>query len=277
MENDRPTTPQEDADALVLLMDEYAETLGKAALQDYEAVKDSAAPGEAVDALCREIIRGSGNAQPSGRRRALKAAVIAAAVVAALFLSLLVVQAAGIDAFGALANWTGEVFRFNGSEDSELPLIEPQAAQYDPQGHTYVFVHGMYSWEEAQKYAKEEGGYLARFDSEEEFNYIAAALTEEDQGAVFLIGARRAENSRDYFFVDGEDQPIGGKLNDPAAWTSAHWASGEPTFEWEGEPEWIVTVEYDAARGGWIFNDVVDNLAYPADPNSHGMIIEFEP
>lgn len=278
MENKKPS-PQETDDRAFLsqMMDEYAEALGKTALQEYEAVKDSAMPDAALDARCNEIIRGSGSAKPSGRRRTLKAAVIAAAVAAALFLALLGVHAAGIDAFGALASWTGEVFRFNGREDSELPLIEPPAVQYDPQGHTYEFVRGMCSWEEAQKYATEAGGYLARFDSEEEFNYIAAMLTEEDQGTVFLIGARRAENSRDYFFVDGEDQPIGGKLNAPASWASAHWASGEPTFEWDGEQEWIVTVEYDAARGGWIFNDVVDNLAYPADPNSHGIIIEFEP
>lgn len=278
MGNKKPSSQEtQDRAFLSQVMDEYAETLGKTALQEYEAVKDNAMPSAAVDALCREIIRGSGSVQPSGRRRALKAAVIAAAIVAALFLTLLGVQAAGIDAFGALANWTGEVFRFNGSEDSELPLIEPAAAQYDPQGHTYVFVQGMYSWEEAQKYAKEEGGYLVRFDSEEEFQYVAAELSEQDQGTIFMIGARRAESSKDYFFVDGEDQPIGGELNASASWTSAYWASGEPTCEWEGEPEWIVTVEYDAAIGGWTFNDVVDNLAYPADPNRHGMIIEFEP
>lgn len=255
------------------VMDEYAETLGKTALQEYEAAKDSAVPGDGIDARCREIIRGSGNARPSGRRRALKAAVIAAAVVAALFLTLLGVQAAGIDAFGALASWTG----FGNAEKDELPLIEPPPAQYDPQGHTYEFVRGMYSWEEAQNYAKEAGGYLARFDSEEEFSYVAAELSKENQDTIFVIGARRAENSRDYFLVDGEDTPIGGKLNDSASWASAYWASGEPTCEWDGEPEWVVAVEYRSDDAKWVLNDIVDNLAYPADPNSHGIIIEFEP
>ena len=278
MENKKPS-PQETDDRAFLsqMMDEYAEALGKTALQEYEAVKDSAMPDAALDARCNEIIRGSGSAKPSGRRRALKAAVIAAAVAAALFLTLLGVQAAGIDAFGALANWTGEIFRFGKAEKNELPLIAPPAAQYDPQGHTYEFVYGMYSWEEAQEYANEAGGYLVRFDSGEEFRYVTAELPKESQGTVFMIGARRTEDSRDYCFVDGGDQPIGDKLNDSASWACDYWASGEPTFEWDGEPEWIVTVEYDAARGGWAFNDVVDNLAYPPDPNSHGIIIEFEP
>ena len=278
MEHKKPSS-QETQDRAVLsqVMDEYAEALGKTSLEEYEAAKDRSAPSADLDARCREIIRRSGSMQPSGRQRTMKAAVIAAAVVAAIFLTLLGVQAAGIDAFGALANWTGEVFRFGKTGNNELPLIEPLAAQYDPQGHTYEFVHGMYSWEEAQTYAKEAGGYLARFDSEAEFNYVTAELSKQSRGTIFIIGARRAEDSEDYFFVDGENQPLGGKLNDPASWTSAYWASGEPTYEWDGEPEWIVTVEYDVAHGCWAYNDVIDNLAYPADPDSHGFIIEREP
>ncbi len=274
MENEK-LSPQEAQDRAFLsqMMDEYAETLGKTALQEYEAAKDTSMPSAAADALCREIIRGSRSVQPSGRRRALKAAVIAAAIVAGLFLALLGVQAAGIDAFGALATWTGEVFRFGNPAKNDPPLT----VQYDPHGHTYAFVHGMYSWAEAQKYAKEAGGYLVRFDSEAEFQYVAAELSDQDRGTIFMIGARRTENSRDFFFVDGEDQSVGGKLNAPDSWTSAYWASGEPTYEWEGKQEWIVTVEYDAAIGSWTFNDVVDNLAYPADPNNHGILIEFEP
>lgn len=270
-------TPQEDNAVLAQLMDDYAEALGAQTLREYEQAEDGAAVDPALDALCREIIRDSRKVQTSGRRRALKAAGIAAAIVAALFLTLLGVQAAGVDVFGSIASWTGEVFRFGNTEKNELPLIEPPSSQYDPQGHTYLFVHGMYSWAEAQEYAKNEGGYLVRFDSEEEFKYVTAELSSQRQDTIFMIGARRAENSTDYFFVDGEDRPIGSELNASASWISAYWASGEPTCEWEGEPEWIVTVEYDAAAGGWVFNDVVDDLAYPADPNSHGMIIEFEP
>ncbi|MBQ6430765.1 MAG: DUF4367 domain-containing protein [Oscillospiraceae bacterium] len=267
MDNRKPSTQEARERAfLSQMMDAYAETLGKTTLEEYEAAKDPAVP-DTADALCREILRSSGNARPSAMRRAWKAAIIAAAIAAALFLALLGVQAAGIDAFGALASWTGEIFKF----------VSAETAQYDPQGHTYEFVYGMYSWEEAQKYAKEAGGYLARFDSEEEFQYVTAELSEQNQDTVFLIGAKRAENSRDYFFIDGEDAPVGGMLNSPDSWACDYWADGEPTYEWDGEQEWIVTVEYDAARGGWILNDVVDNLAYPPDPNSHGIIIEFEP
>ncbi|MBO2527554.1 MAG: hypothetical protein CW335_05180, partial [Clostridiales bacterium] len=104
-----------------------------------------------------------------------------------------------------------------------------------------------------------------------------AELSKGSQGTIFIIGARRAENSKDYFFVDGNDNPIGDKLNTASSWTLAYWSNGEPTYEWEGAQEWIVAVEYNAARGGWALNDIVDNLPYPADPNSHGIIIEYEP
>ncbi len=151
------------------------------------------------------------------------------------------------------------------------------AVQYDPQGHTYEYVRGMYSWEEAQKYAKEKGGYLVRFDSEDEFKYVTKEITKKGyQETGFIIGARRAEGSKDYFFVDGEDKAVGEKLNTASSWTSSYWASGEPTYEWDGVQEWIVTVEYKADEAKWTLNDVPDNATYPADPNRHGFIIEYE-
>ena len=153
-----------------------------------------------------------------------------------------------------------------------------EATPYDTQGHTYEFVRGMYSWEEAQKTAKEKGGYLVRFDSEDEFKYVVAEIAKKGyQDTNFIIGARRADGSKDYYFVDADDKPVGGKLNAASSWTTAYWASGEPTYEWDGEQEWIVAVEYKAAEAKWTLNDIPDSAAYPTDPNCHGFIIEHEP
>ena len=147
---------------------------------------------------------------------------------------------------------------------------------YDPMGHSYEYVRGMYSWAQAQKIAEEKGGYLVRFDSLREFNYIATQLSKNEyQNTVFVIGARRAESSKDYYFVDFNDKPIGGKIND-SSWFSSCWAAGEPTYEWDGVQEWILAMAYDSSHSTWKINDIVDNLSYPSDPNCHGFIIEYD-
>ena len=152
------------------------------------------------------------------------------------------------------------------------------AESYDTQGHTYEFIRGMYSWDAAQKIAADKGGYLVRFDSEEEFKYVAEKLSRSAyQNTTFIIGARRAAGSQDYYFVDDSDNPIGDKLNAASSWTAAYWANGEPTFEWEGSQEWIVALEYQTELETWMLNDIPDNAAYPADPDCHGFIIEYEP
>ena len=147
---------------------------------------------------------------------------------------------------------------------------------YDPMGHSYEYVRGMYSWAQAQKIAEEKGGYLVRFDSLREFNYIATQLSKNEyQNTVFVIGARRAESSKDYYFVDFNDKPVGGKIND-SSWFSSCWAAGEPTYEWDGVQEWILAMAYDSSHSTWKINDIVDNLSYPSDPNCHGFIIEYD-
>ena len=151
-----------------------------------------------------------------------------------------------------------------------------EESPYDPMGHSYEYVRGMYSWAQAQKIAEEKGGYLVRFDSLREFNYIATQLSKNEyQNTVFVIGARRAESSKDYYFVDFNDKPVGGKIND-SSWFSSCWAAGEPTYEWDGMQEWILAMEYDSSHSTWKINDIVDNLGYPSDPNCHGFIIEYD-
>ena len=62
---------------------------------------------------------------PSNSRRWLRRLIPFAAALAALLGLSIAVQASGVDIFGALAQWTDEVFRFTAaSSDGEVPLRE---------------------------------------------------------------------------------------------------------------------------------------------------------
>ena len=157
-------------------------------------------------------------------------------------------------------------------------LAEHKTDSYDTKGHTYRFVFGMYSWAEAQAKASSEGGYLARIDDADEYRFVTSMLSKNGyHDTAFFIGARRFLPNTDYFFVDRDDNIVSGKLNTASSWASAYWLSGEPTFRYDGVEEWIVAIEYKTAEGRWLLNDIPDNASYPADPNCHGFIIEYEP
>ena len=119
-----------DSAFLALLMDEYAEKLGEQVLQEYEHAGDDEDTDDSIDAMCYQIIRDSKPIRDNGRRikKAFRRVGIVAAVIAVLFAMLICVQAAGIDVFGALANWTNSVFRFGtgASEVLETTMIDPE-------------------------------------------------------------------------------------------------------------------------------------------------------
>ena len=157
-------------------------------------------------------------------------------------------------------------------------LAEHKTDSYDTKGHSYRFVFGIYSWAEAQAKASSEGGYLARIDDADEYRFVTSMLSKNGyHDTAFFIGARRFLPNTDYYFVDRDDNIVSGKLNSASSWASAYWLSGEPTFRYDGVEEWIVAIEYKTAEGRWVLNDIPDNASYPADPNCHGFIIEYEP
>lgn len=119
-----------DSAFLALLMDEYAEKLGEQVLQEYEQAGETEDADDSIDAICYQIIRDSKPIRDNGRRikKVFRRVGIVAAVIAVLFAMLIGVQAAGIDVFGALANWTNSVFRFGigTSEVIETTMIDPE-------------------------------------------------------------------------------------------------------------------------------------------------------
>lgn len=66
--------------------------------------------------------RGRSASRPRGARRALRSVFAAAMVALCIFSGMIAIQAAGIDVFGALARWTGELFSFG---DPETGLVAP--------------------------------------------------------------------------------------------------------------------------------------------------------
>lgn len=119
-----------DSAFLALLMDEYAEKLGEQVLQEYEHAGDDEDADDSIDAMCYQIIRDSKPVQVNGHRtkNAFRRIGTVAAIIAVLFAMLIGVQAAGIDVFGALANWTNSVFHFGSgaSEVIETTMIDPE-------------------------------------------------------------------------------------------------------------------------------------------------------
>lgn len=107
-----------DSAFLALIMDEYAEELGESILKEYqeseEYSNENVTQTKSLDALCLQTIKDS--KEPPSNRHGIKFALrkfgIAAAVIAVIFATLIVVQAAGVNVFGALAQWTDSVFRF---------------------------------------------------------------------------------------------------------------------------------------------------------------------
>ena len=124
-----------------LLMDEYAEALGEAYLEEYEqAVQNGEVPDYPEDQKqrCLDMVREYKKApQTTHSTRALRYVIAVAASIVLAFGLLFTVQAFGVDVFGALGRWTDSVFHFQTSETSQTtvqqdePMNEIQKALAD--------------------------------------------------------------------------------------------------------------------------------------------------
>lgn len=69
--------------------------------------------------------------------RMLRTGLVAALITACLFGSLVIVQASGIDVFGAIANWTESVFGFGSLPSDETPN-NPSVIAHDAGSDTHI-------------------------------------------------------------------------------------------------------------------------------------------
>lgn len=151
-----------------------------------------------------------------------------------------------------------------------MEVTEAESEETDDQAiHSYQVVISDVSWEQAKEDCERAGGYLARINSEEEFNYIINMLNNGGYTKNhFYLGGRRNSNGDKYYWVK-DDEFMDGCLNDADSWAYGHWYDNEPSYEDIGTDA-DGRIEEDVmnlffVNGTWYFNDSSDDLVgnYP--------------
>ncbi len=157
-----------------------------------------------------------------------------------------------------------------------LPASEVQAADGI---HTYSLVASDASWTEAFRQAQDAGGYLVRFETKEEYQYVLNQIQETGlTDTIFRIGARRDKDSQNYYWADNSNALGGVVLNSPSFWGYSEWMKGEPSFRDNGIEEQFVDLFYYQNEGRWVWNDVPDDIlsVVPGYSGKLGYIVEIE-
>lgn len=143
--------------------------------------------------------------------------------------------------------------------DKENELYADAVA--DPSKHRYELVIGDITWTEAEKTAREKGGYLACITSKEEEEEIIDYVSKEEADLrVVFIGANNLDGA--YKWVTGE------------AFSYEDWCPGEPN---NGNNEENYVALY-VADTGWGWNDTPDDMYQKYDgqfTGKCGYLIEY--
>ncbi len=197
------------------------------------------------------------------------------------------------DALHEKVSMSGEVIISGGELSIAAEAVEDESgddmiaayeeAQDTEEGgiHRYELIVKDCTWEEAFEECRNRGGYLARINSREEMEYIIAQMFDEGlDGTNFFLGGRRDADSRDYYWVDEENQCYGQKLNDPAYSCYDYWMIGEPSFEDlnMNVQECYMNLFYYEEEGRTVINDVPDDVVsiVPSYSGHVGFICEYE-
>ena len=145
--------------------------------------------------------------------------------------------------------------------------------------HKYEYIVNDCSWSEAYQKCLESGGYLARINSQEEYDYILSQINQKQMENIhFRIGGRRDENSQDYYWVDDMNNLYGEKINSEDYWCSGQWMTGEPSFSDKDTQENCLDIFYYQKEDRWVWNDVPDDIlkTVPEYAGKLGYICEYE-
>lgn len=145
----------------------------------------------------------------------------------------------------------------------------------DSGSHHYSLIAADVTWQEAFDDCISRGGYLAQINSEEEYQAVIQMIEAENkQNIHFYLGGRRDIDSREYYWVDKDNELSGEVLNPEGnSWASSHWMENEPSFTSEEDQEMYMNMIY--YQDNWVFNDVpMDITVYY--PGKTGYICEFD-
>lgn len=163
--------------------------------------------------------------------------------------------------------------------DESVSTYDSSASADDTEIHRYEYIKSDCTWTEAFQECINRGGYLARINSSEEYEYIRKEISKSGMTNVFFrIGGRRDSNSKDYYWVNQDNRLFGEKLNSDDSWCADEWKNGEPSFKDGSLEELYMDLFFYDGEKRFVWNDVPDDMlaAEPAYSGNLGYICEYE-
>lgn len=186
---------------------------------------------------------------------------------------------------GAKVEMTGTIEFSDGTPvifAEKIEVLEEAVQEYAI--HRYEVIVDDCTWEEAYQNCLSMGGYLARINSKEEFDYITKKVVEKEKDyskKQYYVGMRRDVNSDAYYLVNENNELVGDRLdNGYTSWANSLWLSKEPSY-YDSTlkiEETCVSIFKYKETNKWVMNDIPSNLVVqvPSYKGKLGYICEFD-